>query len=432
MMKKSLILLLALVLLLSACASSEPGKTVSGEENATATATEPVPTKEVDFEYPTITSVKTEQDLDQIPVAQPGMTEDELRAIVVDAMQFQLNLVWTPSEKVSYSYPAAGASDADGMLRFHKGIRYGGLPYTQAASDVTPLLDRLDPETGVLNVEKLSMMDTIGNNCATAVYWAWARVSTTQKGFGTHNLCPKNNVVLLGDLETELNGGNYEVQSTKAIIEQNGDQKIFAAYASAKRGDGLVGYVKGGQHHAMLLTEDPHVVRNADGTINGTDSYVIVSEEYSRIHAVRGEDGQIQRVGGLNNKYSFQTLMRKFYLAISVAELQDPSLVEKAEVSLDLPEETALADLGEAKVKSNYAVSRVITRFTDESGKTVYESRRYGAAKGDPKELGLFSGAATAAAVRRSIGVGTFRLEVSVRLANGENSVVYQGKCTIS
>ena len=413
----SLVLCFAMLLIsFAGCGQTEP---VTVEQTAPETAN----TTEKTGELPAVTVPVplTRERLESLPVANSSMTEEELRQLCISFFELSGTFQWTPTD--SFSYP-----NGDKTLAFNKGVLYGGLPYTHASSDVYSFLDFYDEKTGVLDSSsmKLSFNNLLGNDCADAVFWAWARISNTISFRLTEFMQPARGCLLLGDYSYDTGIDSFrEIVGTREVFKQNGEQKMFEAYALLKMADGLVCWnAPAGGHAQMIVTNN--VVRKADGTIDGNESFVTIMDQGSSLTRT-DQDGVIVQVEcGNHVKETYNDLTKRGYLPIQIAELAGLDPVEDGEVKLDVPENADIDTLIAAQFEANYRISKVITEIKDASGNVVYSGKKYGS------EAYMYSipmsEVLTKAVLRRYLkGDGPFTITISALIGNGETLEAYSG-----
>lgn len=431
-MKRMLALLFALVMLVSAVSCGGPSLSSTGTGENPATAAETKEDAPPEKKYPTISHPLTKAEIDALPIANSSMTNEELRDLCVQYTTLMTSVVWTPSQSFRYECSYAGDADAAGNISISDGVRYGGLPYTSAASDLTPFMDLYDEKTGVLDVSKLgsNVGNVIGNNCATCVFWGWSRVSGSINYYGTVTMTQANGCLKLGPYTYDLTQTDFRTVGTGKICEQNGEQTMYESYALLRKADGVVMYNGGTTGHTRMVRENAQVVRNADGTIDGDKSTVKFVEQYSTQTSVQTEDGNVQFIGGMEREYTFKKLFSNHYIPFEIAELADSSKIQKGAVSLGLDKDTVtVEEVSNAKVQANYAISKTTVRVFEENGELAYENSAYGSAKGIGMQRTMeMSRILSAVNVRRNLKAGTkYKIEVQVRLGNGETITAYSG-----
>ena len=424
------------LLFLSACgaAPTETKETAPSIAPQTAVSeTEPASTKN----YPAITSTVTREMLREIPVATPEMTEDELRDICVRYMALQQSVVWTPDADLSYYCDTAASADRDGNINLPAGRRYAGMPYSKAAQDLEGFLDYLDEKTAVLPVAqfKSNAGDVFGNHCTTSTFWAWARISSTYSVVGNSRFVLSNGFNPLGDYALRDVEKYDETYDTFTAVAENGQQTMYRAYALFKPASGMFSFRNGTVGHARMAQENAVVVKNADGTINGDESYVNVIEQVSVVDETQNEDGKVYAIGKVGKKYSFEELYRTGYLPFEISELCGKATVQKPRIELSFREGDPFSAILEGEVTSNYAISRVDLSFVKADGSPAYEAFKLGYGNDGGNEphsrIVRISEILNSLLVKRKLTSGeNYTMKLTVRLGNGETFTPFEGKVT--
>lgn len=376
-MKKILLfaLLVAAVLCLAACGGLEP-----------VDATLPESTEEK-REYPEVKNPLTWEQIQTIPLAKEGMTEDELRKICTDFMRLQLTFEWTPSKTLEYTL--AGLNKP---MIFYRGRVYGGFPYRSfnANGNLYTLMEFYDSETGVLdpgNYPTNDFLGIVGNDCASSPFWAWNRVINsnrnfksfeTESGFTNTGLIPENNLIPVGGYDTISQGDWEDGEGTRGVCLSNGKQKIFEAYTAIKPADGLIHYyphtgVLSHANHLMMASSAATVVRREDGSIDGDKSFITILDQRSNLTTVHKDYGTVHYEGGVDAVFTFRQLFEEYYVPFTFLEFLGLDPVEPAEAELVCQGDSSLfSDLQKARITANYAISHAKVTFSDETGKECY------------------------------------------------------------
>ena len=303
----------------------------------------------------------TRAELDSLPVADASMTEDELRDLCLDFFIMQASFQWTPSETLEYS-----STNSDHT--FLKGRLYGGLPYSQASSNLYSFLDYYDETTGIFDVAEAGpdFGKMLGNDCADALFWAWARVSDSISFKATNSMVPSRGCIKLGDVVFDEEADSFKEQHTKTICANNGKEVMYAAYALLEKADGMV--TSNGSGHARMVMENHPFYSGTE--IDGEKSYVLVAEQHSTLKSAwQGSDDDgawVEVVGGIGNGYTYANLFEKGYIPVTIAEFTGEDPVEEARAYLDpLQDDPDLESLLAAEIVSNYRISKVTYSFID-------------------------------------------------------------------
>lgn len=364
----------------------------------------------------------TWEKINAIPIASPDMTAEELRKICTDYFRLQLSYQWTPEESFTYTIASNGNT-----VRVQKGTVYGGHLYvTNAVSNLYRMMNYYDEETGVFSVNIKNgdnIANLIGNQCSFGSFWGWARVSNSISHQLTNTITPKSGIVPIGPYKS-TNGTT--LQHTKDICKENGQQVMFRSYAEFLPADGMVHY--NGAGHVRMVSEKAHVEYTADGSIDGQKSYVLYLDQGSSF-SYRSHNGKSVKVqGGIDKKTTFLEMYNAGYLPFTLKEFVGLDPVEKGEVSVTegaVTDSMSLKELTALEISANYTISDVTVKFTDDSGKTLYENI---AGTGElycyklPLHKVVFSNSVKKATKDKS-GV----LSISCRLGTGESFPIYEG-----
>lgn len=422
-MKKLVAIFLALVLLLCACSSpAEPTQ----PPQATATT-------------------------------EPTLSEEDAQAILWDRrkaveaeMLRSMSVLWRCDEDIVYSYKSTSAGpEADAVtnpgsiVKLKAGRIYSGLPYTHASGSADSFLSYgKQDRNGVYRITGLaspSLNGTHGSNpyrccrlgtdCADAVFWAWAKVSSSIRFTWTGNMTEAFGCIKVGEYVCD----DISYENTVKTVKQNGESTMFNAYAQLQKGDALVMY--NGSGHAILVKKI-HVVYK-DGKINPSKSYAVIHEQVGS-SARKGKtyydedlDETVYILGTTNNKFSFQKLYDNGYLPITCKELIDPSPLEAPTVTDSLTQYT-LEQLYQGTLSSNYRISHVTIEITNADGKAVQSATCY------PREVDMYEIQLLRFLVDSSLEVlngklepdalpeGTYTCTVTCHVSTGDDILVRQ------
>lgn len=318
---------------------------------------------------------------------------------------------------------------------------------------------------------------TMGNDCSGAVNWAWMQVSNVfAEDVPTHNTPYKGGVYVLttnvmipndanripkgiyqvGDWETSTTDKNgkwvsvpfdaskaayqctTEVYSPE-VLQSNGIDTILEAYAQTHKADGVVCYVSqwssnvanGG--HARLVSADPVVIRNANGTIDSNASYMLLSEQGV------GFADKYDSHWNVNKKHTFFeltgsavegkiTTKTKTYLPITIRALREDAIRETYLVQN--PSGSITTPVSGGLYSYNHINSVTVT-VRDSAGKVYYDHEAftgigtnyntYRGRNNDQKMATLHGATFAAAAKANGMKSGsTYFFSVDVLLSTGE------------
>ena len=295
-------------------------------------------------------------------------TTDELRQTAVRAMRDLLSIEWTPAEGISY-FNTAGR---DKQFDYEPGTTYGGVLYSGSSSGLFHFLEFYNMETGVLTYPGTGdeLRKNIGSGCADSLLWSWATVSNSFNcGYYPSMMVYKNGFLPVGDYTYDFNLQSYYNLPTQAIIEKNGEKVIYDAYTKVLPADALI---SSSVDHAMMAIENPTVVRNADGSIDTENSYIIIQDQ--RGGTGRGfleeevEGRTIQYNSARYLKMTFAELLNKNYIPVTIAEFIGEKPYENAEVTISVEKPKNLAQASSAVITSNYPIAVINLHVTDKEG----------------------------------------------------------------
>ena len=300
-------------------------------------------------------------------------TADDLRALCVKAMRDILSIPWTADK--TYEYHNKWDLPKK-LFSFGPGMQYACLPYANAHTGIFQWYYHYDQETGVMSFPGDGQVwgETLGTVCANCILWAWSIVSNSMAGkFHSFTMSPAYNFQYPGDIDVPAEIEDFRNHSTELICKANGDEKILESYAAMLPADGLISTP---QVHAVMVVENPVVVRNVDGTINAEQSTVMIQDQ-------RGGQGDgfyerecdgttLHFSGRIDHIYSFKQLLDWCYIPVTCLELQGKRPVEK--VWLKFEGSTASArEMLAGKIKTNYLLCTVEALIVKPDG-TKYRS----------------------------------------------------------
>lgn len=244
------------------------------------------------------------------------------------------------------------------------GRTYRGLPYSNGDSGLeTFYLLKKSTEDGV------NVMDTrfdvvylygghaiarIGNTGETALIYAWNTVSSTSRAQAVSQMVPTNGFYFVEGVKIpELSEEERNAAASKPIIDDgvtvgagvadklditydrslsgdtdeivalNGEQGMYAAYANAKKADGLIR--SDGTTSAKMIVS-VNVVKNEDDTINGTESTVtVLAQTHELCSKQEVDENGVYLIGEVDRVMTFRELFENNYVPMTVAELRDGS-----------------------------------------------------------------------------------------------------------
>lgn len=357
----ALLLCMACLLSLTACAPKTPGPEVVEKKDYSAFAN-------------LVADPKTwYENFMKLPVATADMTETELRQLCVDAFAANMTFCWTPTDNITYTYELL---DRYSDVTIPKGIAYSGLFYATGVKDATcgniwKVLPYYDLETGAVDVTAMgdNVLNYMSSACSYGAIQAWNRVSNSHKldGMNSYNQYDAG-IIPVGTYTYKPHHYKYEFVSRTAsneIIAFNGEEVMWESIAAGKMADGLY---SSSDWHVMMYAKDPELVYNDDGTLNPYLSIVYVHEQGAggtnsdKYNVDQSNGVPLRQLGTTFNKFTIARLVEKGYIPFTFKEFigQDP--VEAGEAWLGekktVENGTAmtLESLSNEKVCANYNI----------------------------------------------------------------------------
>ena len=318
---------------------------------------------------------------------------DDLRQTAVQAMRDLLTIQWTPVTGISY-YNTAGR---DKQFDYNPGTPYGGILYSGAGSGLFQFLEYYDTETGRLSYPGTGdeLRKAIGSGCADSLLWSWGTVANSfSSGYYPSVMVQKNGYLPVGDYTYDPDIKSYYILSTKDIIEKNGITVILNAYTQVLPADALI---SSSADHAMMVLEKPTVVYLPDGSIDTNNSYVMIQDQRggrtsTSFYEVMDGKTTIYFNSGTYLKMTFETLLTKNYIPVTLAEFTGEKAYEKAAVTTQGKACEELKDLQNVMIESNYPLAFICAKLVDIKGnETELDKILFHGANGDgpPKTYNL-------------------------------------------
>ena len=395
------------------------------------------------MEIPNVKNILTQEKIDAFPIKNKKMSTQQLRQLCVDFFKFSKTALWICDHDVDYIRNAAGTQD-----KMTEGQVYGGLPYIGLGTgNVYRTLDYMD-ENGVVNISSVinrkkfnkayarNLWRNFGNQCANGCYVGWARVISGINYDGSPAMLQANGFLRVGEYTypDDLTVLKKEYNSV-AICKENGEQTMFKSYAKLELGDGLNNFTTAG--HVIMCTVAPEVVYNADGTIDGEQSYLCITEQAQKWTEQTNQQGdKFLMKASVDNKWTFAKLYEKGYLPFTFAEFHGKE-IEDTWCKFSLAGETITdRELFKSHITSNYGILDAYATITDDEGKEVYR-HAVRCLDANCTDLAFVRSAADPDdhnnVERRGElpTAGTYNVKIDVQLGTGERPCVYEGKLEV-
>ena len=301
-------------------------------------------------------------------------------------MRAQATLLWQATEDITYCFSTStddpAAAPDSRLIHIKAGRIYMGLPYSYSATTPTAFLDYAgEPdENGIYPISGLtyqvlsgsSSQTRMGNDCSSSVASAWSQIGASVYATTSSGYVPRYGIVNIGDYIPE----ESYTTGTAQVIEKNGAEVMYESYALLQKADALARWKSANNHTMMVVTVK--VVRNADGSINPTSSYVTVLEQTStnvrneRTKTVEGV-GTVYEIYGVDKKYTFEHLLTNNYIPVTCMELVDAAPLEEAVVT-DSIDVATKDNLFEGSISCNNFIDSVTITITDANGNVVQKA----------------------------------------------------------
>ena len=334
-----------------------------------------------------------------------NLSLSERRDVVEAEMRHMMSVLWTPAKDVVYSISGSSGglesdlvNKPDYIVRLYAGRIYQGMPYAHGCSSSYSFLDQTIRTENGIPVLDLTTADLSGssegsyqrrarlsNNCADAVFWAWAKVASSITFSQTVNMTQSYGCLKVGDYTYD--NSTYKGTKTVDVIAANGQDKMLECYALMQKGDAMVRWT-GSAGHAIMVV-DVEVVRDARGKVDPKESYAIILDQGSDCEKAEKTIqhptyGTVYICEELDKKKSFASLLKSGYLPVTCKELVDESPLEEAKVT-DSVANPSVDNMFSGEFRSNYRISSVTVTIKDKKGSAVQSATCYA------KEIEMYS-----------------------------------------
>jgi len=340
---------------------------------------------------------------------------DELRKLVVDHMNAQASIKWTPKTTFTLSY--------EGITnKYEKGKTYIGLPYTAphdgSLEEFASFIDEDGVYTGPTDIN-----DAAGNDCSSSTLGAWGRIYphryrniiTTMQYVGAEG----SGVSYVGDIKYDLG-----TTTTSSIIKMNEKQAIMRAYAAAKPGDIFVKYdfqekSNGtfGVGHYIMAAAEPTVVMSGGKYISIDESKIQISQHAGSVKEQEKGIFSSFRVGNEKNSYTFSQLYNEGYLPITLDAFKDGKIYKPFVKNYAIPDAEQIAKSGlSGVVYSNYKIITLDITVEKADGTEVFSKSYY------PQNLNMASLYIYEKEdeITKSLAAGKYTVTVTITTGQGE------------
>lgn len=278
----------------------------------------------------------------------------DLRQIAVDYMKAMASVEWTATARIDYTFNSKS-------LIYEPGHKYLGMIYNNNRNGLENFNRALDAE-GRYRLTDVGWDTAPGNSCATSIKHAWQLISPDVEFEYSVNMMPwykDTHVLPIGNVSWDTYDGH---NTTNSVLKMTDKNDLMEAYAMAKPGDGFMRYLDTGGH-ALMVTLEPHVVRNSEGRIDAERSEVFLTDQNNLMNTRRAYPSSWK----VDRAMTFELAYTQGWLPVTVKEL-----VEGKTVIPVFSLETGLT-AEETELTSNYCMTTVsLTLMKDSGGAYAY------------------------------------------------------------
>lgn len=316
------------------------------------------------------------------PMEYPDYTFDdtpntmEMRLTAVKAMKDLLSVPWCTDHVITYKKngPVSGK-----QFLHEPGYTYAGVLYSSASSGLFQFFEYYDANTGLLTYEGTAdeLKLDLGSSCADALLWAWSTVCNSVKGgFYPVMMVPANGYIPVGNYTIKDTITSFNEYPSYAIIDSVPKEVMLDAYAQCLPADAIISTSK---NHAMMAIEPAVVVKNADGSINPDESYIMIQDQRggssnTSFYEVEENGHTLYFSGRTSAKFTFAKLYEDDYIPITAPEFVGTKPYDKASVSATEGVDS-IDKLAKAQVESNYPLAVINLIVTGKNGKQTIVDR---------------------------------------------------------
>lgn len=364
----------------------------------------------------------TWDNINSFPIKSADMTTMELRMLCVEFLQFAKTALWIPDEDFSYIRNKNGSKD-----KMFGGEIYGGLPYIgMATGNIYRLMDYMDEERGVVDMSEASKHPKLfGNQCSVGAYWGWARVINSAAYDWTHHMVASRGFLPVGPMTYNLEITSFSEQNTVQICEKNGEQTMYKSYANMLPADGLISSHPAGGH-VVMCSVAPHVEYYPDGTIDGKNSYLYITDQHQKWVEKENSAGVVyQHKNYINRKFTFEKLYKGYNIPFTFAEFHGTDPIEETECKFDFTEKNITVEqLKNTPVTANYGISDIYVYVKDADGKILFYKAARTTHAGETK---MDFSKTVYGATFDKYADGKHTVEIVCQLGTGERPTLYTG-----
>ena len=387
-----------------------------------------------------LTACKNEEEPIETVSPEVKILQDR-RTMVEQHMREALSVLWRPQEDIVY-HVGSGTRE----YKLEAGRLYRGVPYAYASGTRASFLEfaGTPDENGIYTISGLdglamtggSTDARIGSDCSSTLTAAWSVVSSTLNACVSREMTKENGVIPVGEYEFCPTMDGEDIVATKPVIEKNGAEVMFKAYAQAQKGDALMHIYDSasGSNHVMMVVSS-NVVYTDKGLIDGAKStFTVLEQTRTNFNAGKtttlvatGETVHI--IGGMDVEYTFLELLGDSYIPLTVKELVDASAPVAEVVITDSVTQHSKDTIFTGTISSNYFIDSVTFTITDSTGKELQKAAA-SVTRWSNKDFDMQKFLTDNAVTIRGefdlelLDPGTYHMTVVCRLAKGDEKTV--------
>ena len=200
---------------------------------------------------------------------------------------------------------------------------------------------------------------------------------------------------------------------------------MYQSYAAMLPADGMIAYHPTGGH-VIMCSVAPHVEYNRDGSIDGENSYLYITDQHQKWVEKESASGMVyQHKNYLNRKFTFEKLFKAFYIPFTFGEFLGTDPIEETVCTVDLEGSgVTVTHLKNAVVKANYGISDVYVYLKNSDGEILFYKVARVTHAGET-EMSLSD--TVYGATFDKYADGNYTVEVVCQLGTGERPTIYTG-----
>jgi hypothetical protein len=218
---------------------------------------------------------------------------------------------------------------------------------------------------------------------------------------------------------------SFEEYGTIQICADNGEQMMFESYANTLPADGLISNDPQVGHVVMVMGK-PVVKYNSDGSIDGANSYLYVTDQNQGwLEETNSAGALYNHKKNIDLKYSFRGLWKANYVPFTFGEFLGTDPIEETVCTFaHESDEITVEQLKTTPVTANYGISDIYVYVKDGEGEVLfYKVKRANTAGKTSMD---FSDTVYAATFNQYAD-GNHTVEIVCQLGTGERPTIYTG-----